>query len=95
MKETFKQYIFRLLDEKGYVIDQDLFRYNNQEPNYYLAEQYKTLYHKLQHFKDYNFIEFYKGKRKYLARTKEMGENEWLQIPKELYKQLTKNNEKI
>jgi hypothetical protein len=86
MTKTLKQYIFRLMDEKGYVLDQDLYNFKKEEPNYHLAQQYKRLWHKLQYFKDYKFTEFMKGNRKYYARTAEMPENQWLQIPKELYK---------
>jgi hypothetical protein len=89
MKETFKQYIFRLMEEKGYVLDQDIYNFRKKEGNYYQAEVYKNLYRKLKHFEDYKFTQWEHCGRKYLARTEDMPENQWLQIPKELYLKLS------
>lgn len=91
MKETLKQYVFRLMDEKGYVLDQDLAKwYKDKEINYYQGERYKRLWRNLQYFKDYEFTEFCKGNRKYLARTADMPKHQWHKIPKELYEELNK-----
>ena len=91
MKETFKQYVFRLMDEKGYTLDHELAQYDqNKEPSFAMAERYKQLWRKIQYFKDYKFVEFIKGNRKYLARTADMPEHQWHQIPKELWLKLNK-----
>lgn len=102
MKESFKNYVFRVMEEKGYCCDQDVANYSKNEDYYgfYEADQHVRLWKKLQYFKDFNFTEIAKGNRVYLARTEEMEKDSWHKIPKELYIELsnklydtnTKNN---
>lgn len=88
MRETFKQYIFRLMEEQGYATDQDIYKFRKKEGGYAEAERLRRLWQKLQYFKDCKFVEKIHPHRKYLARTADMPKNQYVQIPKELYDEI-------
>lgn len=90
MKESFKKYVFRIMEEKGYCSNSDVANYKPDCYMFYQADQYMKLWKKLQYFKDFNFTEIQKANRKYLARTDDMEEDSYHQIPKELYIELSK-----
>lgn len=103
-KETLKQFIFKLLSEKGYVLDRDLAKFCNGEPNYDTVEIYKREWQNINwYLENTNYhndptAEIHKGYRRYVVRNEEIkkiAENRWQPIPKVYFDYLKKKGVKL
>lgn len=95
-KKTLKKFIFEEMEKKGYVLDQEVYKFLGREPDYYTVSVYKTEFENLrrytEHFKDLPNKVISKGNRKYLLRNSMSEGLGWYKIPKVYYKYLKENN---
>jgi hypothetical protein len=88
-KKSLKQFIFDKLEHQNYILDNEVYKFLNKEPNWYSVQQYKNDYFRLksaqQYFREFevnqNTIIKHSG-NKYLIRDKMWENMKWIVIPK-------------
>ena len=97
-----KQFIFKEMENKGYVLDQEVFNFLGKEPNYYTIELYKKEWLGFKRAKEY-FIDFENNKntiirksgRRYLIIIKMSESLGWYLIPKSYFNYLKEKGVEI
>jgi len=86
MKENLKNYVFRLMEEKEYITDQDIMNFRNRIEDIITAETYKSAYKRINYFKDWKFKEVDHRGRLYVGTEDGIT---WYRIPKEVYQAIS------
>jgi hypothetical protein len=85
--KNLKQFIFKKMEEQGYILDQELYKFCGREPNFSTAEIYKREYlnfkNAKEYFKDFKNPILSHYKKRYSIGHK--GINEWWKIPKSYF----------
>ena len=103
MKKSLKQFIFKEMKIKGYVLDQEVFNFLGKEPNFSTVELYKDEYRRFEFLKK-RFEEFVKdptaeiekcGRWHSLTSAEMKKEHRIYKIPKTYFEYLKKLGVKV
>jgi len=91
MRETIKSKIFKHLDEYGHILDKDLAKIYNGEPNFCGAEEVKRRWRRLQFdrksFDDAVIVKTHRAKRNYLISLDGV---HWYKVGKDYFDEIEK-----
>lgn len=91
MKKDKRQQIFKILDEQGYILDNQTVDIFGDESGCYKALKYVRMWRRLNHdtefFQGKKIVEKYKACRKHLVRLQD--QEHWYQVGKEFYETIT------
>ena len=90
-----KQYIFKTMDKKGYVNDQEIFNFRNKESDILTACDYKAQYNRIKRDRDFftgkPIVKLHKYKRYYQAS---LNGELWYKISKDYFNEILPNYER-